>query len=145
MPLKKNNIETDIYKMLSNAFDIDEKELKKISEIEIQELIKLKQENDKIYSNMKDAAKSIKGKITGKSFLNEKASNLTKEQRERLRNTKTWNSYYQKLYPEKGLKSIKMTDSEYELYVDSLVLAPKIDASNPMKSFDSFCDATTKK
>ena len=30
MPLKKNNIETDIYKMLSNAFDIDEKELKKL-------------------------------------------------------------------------------------------------------------------
>ena len=93
MPLKKSNLETDIYKMLSNAFDIDEKELKKLSEIEIQELIKLKQENDKIYSNMKGAAKSIKGKITGKSFLNEKASNLTKEQRERLRNTKTWNSY----------------------------------------------------
>ena len=30
MPLKKSNIETDIYKMLSNTFDIDEKELRSL-------------------------------------------------------------------------------------------------------------------
>lgn len=146
MPIKrKSNEEVDIYKTLSKTFNISEKELRSLSEKELQKLIKLKEENENSYLNMRGAAKSIKGKVTGKSAISERVSKLSKEQIEKIRSTKTWNNYYQRLYPKDGLRSIKMTDSEYEHYIDTLVLAPKVDTSNPMKSFDSFCDTISKK
>lgn len=146
MPIKrKSNEEVDVYKTLSKTFNISEKELRSLSEKELQKLIKLKEENENSYLNMRGAAKSIKGKVTGKSAISERVSKLSKEQIEKIRSTKTWNNYYQRLYPKDGLRSIKMTDSEYEHYIDTLVLAPKVDTSNPMKSFDSFCDTISKK
>lgn len=146
MPIKrKSNEEVDIYKTLSETFNISEKELRNLPKNEIQELIKIKEENENSYSKIKGAAKTVKGKVTGKSAISERVSKLSKEQIERIRSTKTWNNYYQRLYPPKGLRSINMTDKEYEHYIDTLVLAPKVDASNPMKSFDSFCDTISKK
>lgn len=73
--------------------------------------------------------------------------NYTQEQIDRLRQTRTWKTYFQTLRPRNSKGEIKpfprtssakgLNEEDYKRHIDKLVLI-KVDSKNPMKSFDEF-------